>query len=423
MNETDPSVTQGAAASAAPKRMGEFRWYMLGYGAYFLGLGINQVLGPYLFVVALRESAGRFSLAQSVMMIPLLIAVLFGGAAADRSELRGHLARMQLLLAVPPFILAIVVGMGQLSYVAMIIYGCAIGVVQSMVQPARDLLLTSVAERAQGIDIPRAVAAASFIQLCGQLCGFLLVGAAERTGAVPLLLGFSLAAILAAGCTLRTQRTADSEQKPRASEPMIALLTGGFREVLAAEKLRTMILCAFVIGIFSMAAIQVIMPIILRDIYHGDAVIFALLNFCFVGGSAITALYLTYRRAVQRQGRAMLLSLAGGVLALVVVHFAPPLYVLFPFVVVWGLGNGAWQSLSRAVVQESAAPSHRARILAVLTLGNLGGYPIGALLAGQFIAFFGSRGAVLVSALGITIVCAVMVIFTRMWHFERPQKA
>jgi MFS family permease len=119
----------------------------------------------------------------------------------------------------------------------------------------------------------------------------------------------------------------------------------------------------------------------------------------------------------------MLLSVGGGITALTAAHFGPPLYVLFPLVFVWGMCNGIWLSLSRALVQESAPASHRARILAVLTLGNLGGFPIGSLLAGQFIAVFGLRGAVLVPPLGFIIVCLVMVTCTGMWRFERPQKA
>jgi len=96
---------------------------------------------------------------------------------------------------------------------------------------------------------------------------------------------------------------------------------------------------------------------------------------------------------------------------------------LFPLVFIWGMCNGIWLSLSRAIVQESAPSSHRARILAVLTLGNLGGYPIGSFLAGPFVAALGLRSAVLVPALGFTIVIVVMLTCTQMWRFERPQKA
>ena len=418
MNEISPSALDAAAQPA--RRFGEFRWYMIGYGAYFLGLGINQVLVQYLFVVVLHETAARFSLAQSLTMIPLLIAVLFGGAAADRSELRSHLIRMQLLLAVPPMLLAVAVGFDQLSYLAMLLYGSVLGAIQSFVQPARDSLLTNVAQRTNEMDIPRAVAAASAVQLCGQLGGFLLVGAAELIGALPLLLGFSAAVAFAASCTFRTARI--SQHRPSA-EPMLKLLTGGYREVFASQTLRTLILCAFVLGIFSSAALQVIMPIILREVYHGNALTFSFFNFCYVGGTAATALLLTYRRAIRRQGRAMLLSTGGGIVVLIIAHFGPPLFVLFPLVFVWGMCNGIWLSLSRAVVQESAAASHRARILAVLTLGNLGGFPIGSLLAGQFIAAFGPRGAVLVPPLGMAIVALVTVTCTGMWRFERPQKA
>ena len=96
---TATAPTMQPAHASRPKSGREFRSYMIGYCAMSIGMGLNGVLNQYLIVVRLHESADLFGLAQTAIMLPMLGLIMFGGAVADRAELRAHLIRLQLLWA------------------------------------------------------------------------------------------------------------------------------------------------------------------------------------------------------------------------------------------------------------------------------------------------------------------------------------
>src|SRR5690348_9010764 len=94
----------------------EFCWFMIGHGCYFVALGIQGVLFSWLLAILLREPAGRIGLAQMLVNLPLLLLLLFGGAVADRSDCRRMLMRVQILLALPPLALLLVLAAGRIGF-------------------------------------------------------------------------------------------------------------------------------------------------------------------------------------------------------------------------------------------------------------------------------------------------------------------
>ena len=102
--------------STEPQNKSDLHWYMGGVSAYFFSGGVQTVLFAWLLVFSLHESAARTGIAQMFAMLPMLILGLFGGATADRKELRRYLARLQFGAGIAPLCLAIVYFAGCLSY-------------------------------------------------------------------------------------------------------------------------------------------------------------------------------------------------------------------------------------------------------------------------------------------------------------------
>ena len=87
----------------------EFRWYVGGHASYFLAMGIQNVIYPYLVTFVLLLSADLVGVAQMFTMLPMFGLVLFGGLTADRAELRMHLIRLQFLASLPMLALAVLI--------------------------------------------------------------------------------------------------------------------------------------------------------------------------------------------------------------------------------------------------------------------------------------------------------------------------
>src|SRR5690606_1631445 len=161
---------------------------MAGIWSYFLAGGIQGVLFPWIITVVLNESSDRVGIAQMFSMLPMLLLGLFGGAAADRTELRRHLMKLQAIATLPPLILALLICNGIVTYELMILYVLALSSLGGYIMPARDSMLSRVAVNSMGGNIQRAVALAMSGQFLGQVAGFQLGAPAEYIGAWPLLL-------------------------------------------------------------------------------------------------------------------------------------------------------------------------------------------------------------------------------------------
>ena len=81
------------------------------------------------------------------------------------------------------------------------------------------------------------------------------------------------------------------------------------------------------------------------------------------------------------QGRGALLAIGGGL----------PFWGTLVAGVVWGSAGGMFNNSSRAVFQEEAPATHRARVLAVYSLGIFGGGAVGSPLAGVLAGQLGAE--------------------------------
>ncbi len=85
-----------------------FPVYLVGLASWFVPLGIQMVLFPWLVAVVLHMDAFAVGLAQAAVMAPSLLFLPLGGLVADRGNPRRLLLRYHLLYAMPPLALALV---------------------------------------------------------------------------------------------------------------------------------------------------------------------------------------------------------------------------------------------------------------------------------------------------------------------------
>lgn len=401
----------------------DLAWYMSGIWLYFSAAGIQGVMFPWLIAIVLHEPSTRVGFAQMMMMLPMLILTLFGGALADRMELRSHLRRLQIMQMVPPILLGIIIYTGHLSYGVMIFFGVVLGILGAYVMPTRDAMLTRVAINNLRGNIQRGVAMSLSGQFLGQVLGFLIGGTAMFVGA-PLLFGFQ--SLLLLGAVFTTSNLNEAPPAPKAASErrpsQLSDIKEGLIVLWQSERLRPVVMMMFMSGILFMGVFMVLFPIMVRDVYHGSSFEIALINMCFFGGIGISSLTLSQLRPIKRQGRAMMLAMCTGSSVMVMMHFGLPIYVVDALALCWGLAAGVSMTQSRAVVQEFAEPHIRARLISAFQLGTMGGGPIGALLTGYVIKYLGVLNAVLVPVGLMVVLWLSIFFFTPLWSLEAPPK-
>ena len=387
----------------------KYQWYLTGLVTWVVPFGLQTVLFPWLIAVQLQESADRLGIAQMTMQLPGLFFILIGGVLADRVDPRRILMTAHLLAAIPPLGIAFLLAGDQLSYNWLILYALMIGTINAFVMPARDGMLNQVA----GSNLQRAVTIVMGLTFGAQLIGFVLASAADVTGAVPLLI--FQGAIFLLGM-LAVQRLASlpiaARQGTHESSNHLERLTNSLKVVWHSPAMRPAMLMLFTISVFYGGTFVVINPLIVRDIYGGSAFEISLSYSCFVIGTVAATLIMLSVGGLKNQGRALMLAVIGGGLVLSASYLAPPFWVYLAVLFGWGLCGGVAMSMGRTIMQEAAPEHMRARIMAVFSLANTGGMPLGALMLG----FLAAEVGTLVSILAV--VSAVWVMALLIWSFS-----
>ncbi|HEX7777442.1 MAG TPA: MFS transporter [Parvibaculum sp.] len=409
------AATADMAVHEQAARNQRLRLYLGGQASWYVSLGIQFVLFPYLVTNVLHESAAKVGIAQMSLMAPSILFMLLGGATADHSDVRRILIRVHLLAALPPLILALVFETAHLSYAMLIAYALAMGTLGAFAMPARDSALTRVA----GSGIQQAVTLAMGTQLFTQLLGMLLASFAAATGA-PALLVFQMA-IMLAGAWLTARLAALPPSQTGTGEGRLAQIIDGIQTARRSEIIIMVIAAMFAVGVFYVGSFMVVLPLMVRDIYHGGVRDLSLVNICFWGGTIVATFALLRLGHIVRRGRMMMASLMSGLVILTLLSVPLPFAAICVLSFVWGIGAGTTMTMGRTIVQLSAPDSHRARVLAFYQLGFSGGAPIGSVIMGFLVGGLGARHAVLVPAAAMVLVLIALFFFSPLWRYRAAE--
>lgn len=394
-------------------RPSAFATYLAGLATWFVPFGIQMVLFPWLVAVVLHMDAFAVGVAQMALMAPSLLFLPLGGLAADRGNPKKLLLRYHVLYAIPPLILAGVLALGGLSYPLLIAYGLAAGSIGAFAVPTRDALLPVVAAG----NLPRAVALATALQFGGQLIGIACASSADRIGAPPLLILHASLVLLG---LLAVWRLPEPKPHPPAEHPGFwRSVSDGVSAAAKSDQIWPVLLLNFGVGVFYVGPFMAVLPLVVRDYYHGGSAELAYVNLAFWAATIVAAIaFAALARGLTLRGRLIGLAVMTGAIVLLALASLPsfPLFVALNFV--WGIGAGITMTQSRTIIQIVAPPTHRARLMSLFQLGLSGGGPIGAFLAGSIAAVWGTKTALMVPALAMLVLVALVFFRSRLWSMR-----
>lgn len=414
MRGPESALRQDAEAVAA--RQLRLRLYLGGQASWFISLGIQFVIFPFLVTQVLHEPAARVGIAQMSLMIPSLLFMLLGGTVADHGDARRILIRVHLFATVPPLVLAAVFLTDNLTYTSLIVYALVMGTLGAFAIPARDSALTRVA----GTNIQQAVTMAMGVQMGSQLVGMLFAALASITGTPALLIFQAIVMLAGFWASARLEPLPPTNTASAANR--FVQIADGIRSAAATPIVATVIALNFAVGLFYVGSFLVVLPLMLRDVYQSTPAEFtrdfAVINICFWGGTIIANLALFRVGHIRHRGRVMMASLTSGLIILALFHFHMPFWLLCLLILWWGIGAGTTMTMGRTIVQVAASESHRARVLAAYQLGFSGGAPLGSLMMGILVGWLGIFDAVLVPATIMIGILALLYFVTPIWTYR-----
>ena len=406
-----------------PAGLRELHLYYILVGLYFFSFGMQFVLFPSLVAFVLGASASAVGLAQSALSAPMFCFLLFGGLVAERARAGSAIARLHVGFAAASLALCFAVNAGWLSYGLLIGYAFFVGCCAAFLMPVRDAALNGIIMRESdaGRMTPIATAAATTtaVQIGAQIAGIIVArNAGQSPGpylalqALVLLVGSVVALGLKAPRPTGHERTLSGALRD---------LRGGVAYAFSNPVMSPMLVSAAYVGVFVIGSLQVLFPLIVRD-YGGDTPLqsarLSVLLASFWGASFVSAVLLSRLKPIQHPGRAMIVSHAVGAISLAAFALQQPFSHFMLAVVAWGLAAGVAISTSRTIVQSAAEPRYLGRVLAVYSMGFMGGAPLGSALVGFAATQLGPRLAALIPAVGLAAAVIALAVLSPLWRFR-----
>jgi MFS family permease len=414
---------RSAETPARVRDLPELPLYYILVALYFFAFGMQFVLFPTLVTFSLEATAAGVGLAQSALSAPMFCLLLFGGLLAERAKAGPTLAALQVCFAVASIALSLAISSGALTYGFLIAYAIFVGACAAFMMPVRDAALNGVVlrESARGRHTPIATAAATTtaVQIGAQIAGILV---ARSSGASPAPFVMLQAVVLTSGAAIALFLKAP---KPTGHEHTLMGALKDVRDGLAysfrSPIMSPMLISAAYIGVFVIGSFQVLFPLIIREAYGGtdqsQAARLGALFATFWGASFVSAVVLSRLKPLARPGRALLASHLISAAALFTFAVHKPFLWFVGIVVLWGLAAGVTISMSRTIVQGAAAQQYLGRVLAVYSMGFMGGAPIGSALVGFVASELGPREAALIPAIGLALASVALAVLTPLWRY------
>jgi MFS family permease len=362
------------------------------YRLFFLGQLVS-VTGTWMQVIAqgwlvyeeiTRHSALALGVVTALQQAPVLVFGAWGGVLADRFDKRRTLVVTQVVAALSSFALAALAftHTATVTWVGVIVVVAGFATVVDL--PTRQAFINEMVEPD---DVINAVGLNSALfnatRIFGPALAALLIHGAGTAWCF-LLNGISFLAVIIGLVAMRP-----GELRPT---PLVARAKGqvreGLRYIRGEPELRANLVLMFVTGLLAVN-FPVVLPVIAKETFHGDAGTYGLLTGAMGVGALFGGLHAAGRRTIDERLMAVAAFAFGAGMCLAAV--APSLRVMLPLLVLTGVVNITFFATSNTLLQLQAAPEMRGRVLAVRVLAVLGTTPIGAPIIGWVCAEWGGR--------------------------------
>ncbi|MDC3344498.1 MFS transporter [Pseudomonadales bacterium] len=395
--------------------------YFIATGSWYLSYGMQSVVFAWLVTIILNETPDKVGLAQMAYLLPGTIFILIGGSIADQFGGRKIALIAQCAAASMAAGLAVSMALTSFTYDKFLVFAVCMGCSQAILTPARDGLLPLVADG----QIQRRVVQASMIQFGIQMIGFVLASMADTVGAVMMLAVQSI--VLSVGAVayyyLEVPLVKSARTQARMLNQLVASIIEGFRSVMASPGMRIVVLQNCAMGVFFMGSYIVTVPLLIREVYNGSSTELSLINAANSLGLFLTIVVLLRVGDIKRQGRALLIAQGFGALVLSLAAIQISFITLMGILFVWGMCGGMAMTMARTIMQEQSDEHQRGRMMGFYAFSFMGSGPIGALLSGYLVAWFGPSTSLAIASLCMFVVVVLVGTQSNLWHLSHKAKA
>jgi MFS family permease len=371
-------------------RSRNFRYFFAGQSLSLLGTWMQKTAVSW---VIYSQTQSKFMLGVSVFatLFPSALLSLLGGVVSDRYNRYRVLLLTQILSMAQAALLALAVFWRPGAVWAIIALSAVLGLINAFDVPARQSLVYELVDDKK--DLPNAVALNSTILNLSKLLGPAIAGLAlEQLGAAACF-GLNALSFVAVIGSLLALKLPTYVAQPRTTS-VLAELAEGFQYVKDTTNIR------FIISMLGLTALLVLpftnlMPVYAKDIFHGTATTFGLLDGAIGLGGLLGALFLASLKPAVSLDKVITITTFVFGAGIILFAYTPWYWLALLFLVVGAFGMMAQTTISVTLLQTTVAPAMRGRVISLYVLVYTTALPLGSLLVGAASERVGVRPTVL----------------------------
>ncbi len=366
------------------------RWF----GGQLVSISGNwmQITAEMWLVLTLTDSAFAVGLTAALQFLPMLLGGAWGGLVADSLPKRRLLLVTQTLMALPALALFALSATDSVAAWMVMALVFVRGSILAVDMPARQSFVIEIV----GPDrVVNAVGLQSVLIHSSRIAGPAMAGLLIAGGGIEL--AFLLNA-LSFGAMIVALRSLDTSQlaPPKLAARERGAVRSAFRYVTRTPELAIPLGMMALVGTLGFN-FQVLLPLLARDTFSGDATAYSLLAVAMGAGAIAGAIVTSARRRI---GERLLVgaALGFGVFALLAAA-APTLAVEAIALAPLGAASVTLAAGINSTLQLAAEPHMRGRVMALYSIVFLGSTPIGGPIAGLLSGALGPRAALVMAGL------------------------
>ena len=369
-------------------RYRDFRLYWFGQIVAVSGLQMVIVAEGWLIWMWRSEFLlGAVGLSRAV---PAVLLTLFGGAVADKVELRRFLIWVESVAAFALFVLATLTFTGLVQIWHIFAVAFTFGIIQAFDQPARQALFPHLLDRRE---LMNAVSLNSTIwpgtKIFGPaLAGFIIakVGEATHSPLVGAATAFYLACLgFSFFCLILFLLKVPAFERSRGRNILREIEDGVI--FVWRHRLFTFLIGMNFLSIFLVATHATLLPVFASDILKGDASTLGTLHAASGIGSLAGALFAANFGSIRNRGWLIMGGLATQALFVLLFGFSRMITISLMLQLLAGFGHALFMVSAQTTVQSQVPDQFRGRMMAIWGMNYGVMFPLGQIQMGSVASF------------------------------------
>ncbi len=367
-----------------------FRLYFTGQSISLIGTWMQRT-AIYWIIYIHTHSTFMLGVAVFAGQFPSFLFSLLGGVVSDRYHRFKVLLTTQIASMVQATLLAILVLFIHYEIWEILTLSTLLGIINAFDVPARQAMVYEMVDNKEHLS--NAIALNSSMVNLARLLGPGLAGIVlERFGAgiCFVINAASFAAVLISLLMMRLPKYIPSETSKKA----LTEFKEGFAYLKRTPELGFVILSLAFMSLFALP-FTTLLPVYAKEIFKGNASTFGFINSCFGLGAIFGTIFLASLKPNVNLRKILFINtliFGTGLILFSHTHYLP---LSMLFAVVTGIGMMSQITITNTIVQTTATPDMRGRVISYYAMAFFGMQPLGALLIGTVSHFLGAPNTIL----------------------------